>query len=210
AFIHIGSPSWTAPPSSSHRDKAAAPNLASLCGSSVGVSLLQPPSFLCLCRNRAICPRSAAVSSNLPTDPAVSKTSRCSVVGKVFHCMMSAAPRHRRTYSAPRDGHGSKRARHCCDRPRGPALIRHRSEASLQPACFRRCRSLSMTTDLWSPLIHGELRECSERKRAPASQRARRVGTSTQSDAAYGKESRVEGRAFARGDHLPKEARLSC
>ena len=53
-----------------------------------------------------------------------------------------------------------------------------------------------MTTDLWSPLIHGELHEASERKRAPANQRARRVGTSTQTDAAYGQGGRIEGRAF--------------
>jgi hypothetical protein len=51
-----------------------------------------------------------------------------------------------------------------------------------------------------------ELLEFSERKRAPANQRARRVETSTQSDAAYEQEGRVEGRAFARGGHLPKEA----
>jgi hypothetical protein len=43
-------------------------------------------------------------------------------------------------------------------------------------------------------------------KRAPANQRARRVGTSTQSDAAYGQEGRVEGRAIARGGHLSKVA----
>src|SRR4029077_11389980 len=41
--------------------------------------------------------------------PGVSKISRCSDVGKVFHCMMTAAPRHRKTCSssaaraAPRD-----------------------------------------------------------------------------------------------------------
>src|SRR6185312_2463039 len=28
---------------------------------------------------------------------------------------------------------------------------------SHQPACLQSCRSPSMTTDLWSPLIHGEL-----------------------------------------------------
>jgi len=42
ASIHIGSPSRTAPPSSSHRDKAIADNLVSLCEPSVGTSLLQP------------------------------------------------------------------------------------------------------------------------------------------------------------------------
>jgi len=61
-----------------------------------------------------------------------------------------------------------------------------------------------MTTHLWSPLIHGEL--VFRKKAAPANQGARRVGTSAQSDAVYGQEGRVEGRAFARGGHLPKEA----
>ena len=82
AFIHVGSPSRTAPPSLSHRDKAAAPDLASPAVSSVKGNLTRPDSFLCLCRNRAICPRSAAVSHNFPTEPAVSKISRCSDVGK--------------------------------------------------------------------------------------------------------------------------------
>jgi hypothetical protein len=78
ALIHIHSSSRTAPPSLSHRDRAAAPHLASPSVSLVKGSLPRLAS-LCLCRNRAICPRSAAVSTSLPTDPAVSKISRCSV-----------------------------------------------------------------------------------------------------------------------------------
>lgn len=45
-------------------------------------------------------PRSSAVSTGLPTAPAASKISRCSTVGKAFHCMMRAAPRQRRMYSS--------------------------------------------------------------------------------------------------------------
>jgi hypothetical protein len=74
--------------------------LASLAVSSVKDKLTRSDSFLCLCRNRAICPRSATVSHNFPTDPAVSKISRCSDVGKLFHCMMIAAPRQRKTCSS--------------------------------------------------------------------------------------------------------------
>src|SRR5439155_19122798 len=84
-LVHLGSPSGTAPPSSSHRDRAAARDFASRCASSVE-AFLRPASFLCLCRKRAICPRSAAVSNNSPTDPAVSKISRCSAFGSAFHC----------------------------------------------------------------------------------------------------------------------------
>src|SRR6266480_4500568 len=52
-------------------------------------------SSLWLCRKRAIWPLSVTVCSTSPSEPAVSKSSRCSFVGIVFHCMMTAAPRHR-------------------------------------------------------------------------------------------------------------------
>ena len=47
----------------SHRDRAIATDFASLGVSSVKGSLPRPASSLCLCRNRAICPRSTAVSN---------------------------------------------------------------------------------------------------------------------------------------------------
>lgn len=50
-------------------------------------------SSLWSCRKRAICPLSSDVFSTSPNEPAVSKSSRWSFVGIVFHCMMMAAPR---------------------------------------------------------------------------------------------------------------------
>jgi hypothetical protein len=57
-------------------------------------------SSLWLCSERAIWPLSVTVCSTSPSEPAVSNSSRCSFVGIVFHCMMTAAPRHRRTCSS--------------------------------------------------------------------------------------------------------------
>ena len=57
-------------------------------------------SSLWSCRKRAICPLSSDVFSTSPSEPAVSKSSRWSFVGIVFHCMMTAAPRQRRICSS--------------------------------------------------------------------------------------------------------------
>ena len=54
-----------------------------------------PSSFLCLCKKRAIFALSSAVSKSSPMAPALSKSSRRSFCGKVFHCRISAAPRCR-------------------------------------------------------------------------------------------------------------------
>jgi hypothetical protein len=57
-------------------------------------------SFLCLCRHRAICPLRAEVFKRSPMAPALSNNSLRNLAGRVFHCMISAAPRHRRTSSS--------------------------------------------------------------------------------------------------------------
>src|SRR6185437_5038605 len=54
----------------------------------------QPAGFslsLWSCRNRAICPLSSVVCRTSPSEPAVSNSSRCSFVGIVFYCMITAA-----------------------------------------------------------------------------------------------------------------------
>src|SRR5690348_12349330 len=72
-----------------------------------GHALGAAPSSLWLCRKRAICPLAAPPYNNRSrTELAASNGSFCSLVGKVFHCMMSAAPRRRRSCpsSSARDG----------------------------------------------------------------------------------------------------------
>ena len=55
---------------------------------------------LWLCRKRAICPRNSAVCNTSPNELAVSNSSRCNLVGILFHRMMTAAPRQRKTCSS--------------------------------------------------------------------------------------------------------------
>src|SRR5438105_2669589 len=57
-------------------------------------------SFLCLCRNRAIFPLSAFVFGKSPMELALSNSSLWSLLGMLFHCMITAAPRQRRTCSS--------------------------------------------------------------------------------------------------------------
>src|SRR5215813_3056715 len=52
--------------------------------------------FLCFCRTQVICSLKAAVPNSSLVAPALSKSSLRSFAGKVSHCIISAAPKHRR------------------------------------------------------------------------------------------------------------------
>lgn len=69
----------------------------------VRANLLRPSIVLLmlfLCRKRTICPRRHAASKRSPIAAALSKSSRWSFRGKVFHCMITAVPRNRKICSS--------------------------------------------------------------------------------------------------------------
>ena len=60
------------------------------------VLALENLSFLCLCRKRAIFPLRTLVCGWSFMELALSKSSFRNFLGRVFHCMMIAAPKRRR------------------------------------------------------------------------------------------------------------------